>query len=174
MGITTAVRDLRTVRALLTGAEAEARRDGERTPGPEHLLLAATALPDGTAAAALARVGVDAAALRTAVEAAHAAALASVGVGTDAGTDAGEPALRGPATGPMRSTPQAQQVFREAVAAAKAARSPLRGAHVVAAVCDLEHGTATRALSALGVDRDRLRGAAGAAPSGGSPRARER
>ncbi len=170
MGITTALRDLRTVRALLTGAETEARRDGERTPGPEHLLLAATALPDGTAAAALARVGVDAAALRTAVEAAHAAALASVGVGADAG----EPALRGPATGPMRSTPQAQQVFRRAVAAAKAARSPLRGAHVVAAVCDLEHGTAARALSALGVDRDRLRGAAGAAPSGGSPRARER
>jgi hypothetical protein len=45
MGITTALRDLRTVRALLTGAETEARRDGERTPGPEHLLLAATALP---------------------------------------------------------------------------------------------------------------------------------
>jgi hypothetical protein len=33
----------------------------------------------------------------------------------------------------------------------------LRGAHVVAAICDLEHGTAARALAALGVDRDRLR-----------------
>ncbi|SFT44686.1 Clp amino terminal domain-containing protein, pathogenicity island component [Geodermatophilus amargosae] len=156
MGIVTAVRDLRTVRALLTGAEAEARSSGERTPGPEHLLLAATALPDGTASAALARVGVDRDRLRAAVEAAHAAALASVGVGADPG----EPALRGPATGPMRSTPQAQQVFREAVAAAKAARSPLRGAHVVAAVCDLERGTAARALSALGVDREQLRDAA--------------
>ncbi|MGY1670027.1 Clp protease N-terminal domain-containing protein [Geodermatophilus sp. SYSU D00710] len=156
MGIVTAVRDLRTVRVLLTGAEAEARGAGEATPGPEHLLLAATALPDGTAAAALARVGVDAARLRGAVEAAHAAALTSVGVGAAAG-DAG---LRGPATGPMRSTPQAQQVFRAAVTAAKAARSPLRGAHVVAAVCDLERGTVVRALSALGVDRDRLRDAA--------------
>ncbi|MGY1737694.1 Clp protease N-terminal domain-containing protein [Geodermatophilus sp. SYSU D00684] len=156
MGIVTAVRDLRTVRALLTGAEAEARGGGEATPSPEHLLLAATALPDGTAAAALARVGTDADRLRAAVEAAHAAALASVGVGT--GT--GEPALRGPATGPMRSTPQAQQVFRAAVAAAKAARSPLRGAHVVAAVCDLERGTVVRALADLGVDRARLRDAA--------------
>ncbi|GAB3194111.1 hypothetical protein GCM10027261_11310 [Geodermatophilus arenarius] len=156
MGIATAVRDLRTVEALLTGAEAEARGSGEATPGPEHLLLAATALPDGTAAAALARVGTDAERLRAAVEAAHAAALASVGVGAATG----EPALRGPATGPMRSTPQAQQVFRAAVAAAKAARSPLRGAHVVAAVCDLERGTVVRALADLGVDRARLRDAA--------------
>jgi hypothetical protein len=30
----------------------------------------------------------------------------------------------------------------------------------VAAICDLEHGTAARALAALGVDRDRLRDAA--------------
>ena len=156
MGIVTALRDLRTVRTLLTGAEAEARRGGEPTPGPEHLLLAATALPDGTAAAALTRAGVDPERLRGAVEAVHAAALASVGVGAEVG----EPGLRGPATGPIRSTPQAQQVFRAAVAAAKAARSPLRGAHVVAAVCDLERGTAVRALETLGVDRDRLRAAA--------------
>ncbi len=156
MGIVTAVRDLRTVRALLTGAEAEARRSGEPAPGPEHLLLAAAALPAGTAAAALARAGVDAGRLRGAVEAAHAEALASVGV--VAGPAEG--ALRGPATGPMRSTPQAQQVFRAAVAAAKAARSPLHGAHVVAAVCDLERGTAARARAVLGVDRARLRDAA--------------
>ena len=170
MGIVTAFRDLRTVRALLTGAEAEARRGGEPAPGPEHLLLAAAALPDGTAAAALARVGIDRERLRRAVEAAHAEALTSVGVVAAPG----EPALRGPATGPMRSTPQAQQVFRAAVAAAKAARSPLRGAHVVAAVCDLERGTAARALAALGVDRAALRDATSAAPSGGSARACER
>ncbi|SEK29412.1 Clp amino terminal domain-containing protein, pathogenicity island component [Blastococcus sp. DSM 46786] len=156
MGIVTALRDLRTVRALLTGAEAESRSAGEPVPGPEHLLLAATALPDGTAAAALARVGVDAAQLRTAIEAAHAAALASVGVAADA--DGG--GLQGPATGPMRSTPQAQRVFRQAVAAARAARSPLRGTHVVVAVCDLEHGATARALAALGVDREELRAAA--------------
>ena len=156
MGIVTALRDLRTVRALLTGAEAEARSTGERTPGPEHLLLAATALPDGTATAALARVGVDPDGLRAAIEAAHASALTSVGVGT--GT--AEAALRGPATGPMRSTPQAQQVFRAAVASARSARAPLRGAHVVAAVCDLERGTVPRALAAMGVDRRQLADAA--------------
>lgn len=38
--------------------------------------------------------------------------------------------------------------------------SRLTGAHVVAAVCALERGTAARALSILGVDRDSLRDAA--------------
>ena len=34
MGITTALGDLRTVRALLTGAETEARRDGSGRRDP--------------------------------------------------------------------------------------------------------------------------------------------
>ena len=38
--------------------------------------------------------------------------------------------------------------------------SRLQGAHVVAAICDLEHGTTARALAALAVARDRLRAAA--------------
>jgi ATP-dependent Clp protease ATP-binding subunit ClpA len=157
MGLPTAVRDVRTIKRLLTEAEAEARRAGEDRPGPEHLLLAATALPDGTAARALARVGVTPEAMREAVTAAHATALAGVGVGAE---NQGAAALRAPATGPLRSTPQAQQVFQEAVALAKAGRSPLRGAHVLAAACALERGTAVRALTAIGVDRDDLRAAA--------------
>ena len=39
MGLVAAVRDMRTIRQLLTRAEAEARSDGQETPGPEHLLL---------------------------------------------------------------------------------------------------------------------------------------
>ncbi|MGY1618829.1 Clp protease N-terminal domain-containing protein [Geodermatophilus sp. SYSU D00691] len=157
MGLVDAVRDVRTIKQLLTGAEAEARAAGEDLPGPEHLLLAAAALPDGTAPRALVQVGVDPARLRAAVERAHERALAAVGV--DAGpVDDG---LQAPAAGPFRSTPQAQQVFQEAVRLAKSARpARLRGAHVVAAVCDLERGTAARALTELGVDRARLRAAA--------------
>ena len=156
MGLVDAVRDVRTIKRLLTGAEAEARTAGEDVPGPEHLLLAAAALPDGTALRALARVGVDPQGLRAAVEEAHAGALAAVGV--EAGHSPAAAALQGPAGGPFRSTPQAQQVFQGAVALAKPSR--LRGAHVVAAAARLERGTVPRALAALGVDRDRLREAA--------------
>lgn len=162
MGLITAVRNMRTIKQLLTQAEAEARSGGEEAPAPEHLLLAATTLPDGTAARALQRVGIGPEQLRTAVEEAHARALAAVGIEVEHGSDGGS-GLHGPATGVFRSTPQAQQVFQEAVALSKATRpSVLKGAHVVAAITRLEHGTAARALVALGVDRDRLREAAGA------------
>jgi ATP-dependent Clp protease ATP-binding subunit ClpA len=160
MGLINAVRDMRTVRQLLTRAEAEARSVGERVPGPEHLLLAAAGLPDGTAARALKRVGVDPQQMRNAIEGAHGSALASVGIEVGPRVPA-EPGLRGPATGLLRSTPQAQQVFREAVALSKTTKpSRLRGAHVVMAASRLGHGTTARALAALGVDRDRLREAA--------------
>ncbi len=156
MGLINAMRDMRTIKRLLTQAEAEARSGGEETHGPEHLLLAATTLPDGTAARSLERAGVDAQQLRRAIEDVHVSALASAGI--DARGQAGvEPGLRGPATGVLRSTPQAQQVFREAVALSKSTKpSLLKGAHVVAAICSLEHGTAARVLLSLGVDRDRL------------------
>ena len=156
MGLIDAVRDMRTIKRLLTAAEDEARSGGEETPGPEHLLLAATALPDGAAVRALGRVGVDPLRLRTAIEQAHERALAAVGIEVD-GAGAG---LQSAPAGAFRSTPQAQQVFQEAVALSKSARSALTGAHVVAAATRLEHGTAARALAALGVDRDRLREAA--------------
>ncbi|MGY1753403.1 Clp protease N-terminal domain-containing protein [Blastococcus sp. SYSU D01042] len=160
MGIVTAVRDVRTIKRLLTQAEAEARSGGEQTPGPEHLLLAATALPDGSAARALQRVGVDPQRLRTAIEEAHEDALAAVGIEVEHRSD-GAAGLHSPATGAFRSTPQAQQVFQEAVTLSKSTKpSGLTGAHVVAATTRLEHGTAARALAALGVDRDRLREAA--------------
>lgn len=160
MGLFTALRDMRTIKQLLTTAEAEARSGGEETPGPEHLLLAATTLPDGTAARALLRVGVDPQRLRTAIEEAHERALAAVGIEVEHGTGSAA-GLHRPATGVFRSTPQAQQVFQEAVALSKSTTpSGLTGAHVVAAASRLEHGTAARALAALGVDRDRLREAA--------------
>jgi ATP-dependent Clp protease ATP-binding subunit ClpA len=160
MGLVNAVRDMRTIKRLLTQAEAEARNGGEETPGPEHLVLAATTLPDGTAGNALEHVGIDPQRLRTAIEEAHATALATVGIEVEYSPDR-TTQLRGPATGAFRSTPQAQRVFQEAVALSKSTKpSRLKGAHVVAAICDLQHGTVPRALTALGVDRDRLREAA--------------
>ena len=160
MGLINAVRDMRTIKRLLTQAEAEARGDGEETPGPEHLLLAAAMLPDGTASRALERVGIDRQRLRTAIDQVHASALAAVGIEAEH-SPGGAAELRGPVTGAFRSTPQAQRVFQQAVALSKSMKpARLQGAHVVATICDLEHGTVARALTGLGVDRDRLRTAA--------------
>jgi len=171
MGILNARREVRTINDLLSGAEREARQGGEGLPGPEHLLISAVELADGTAAQALARFGVDAPALRTAIEQTHAAALAGVGLAdlspTDGESTGGSPA---PATGVFRSTPQAQQVFQEAVALSKTTKpSRLLGAHVVAAISSLEHGTAARVLASLGIDRSQLRTAALDATHGETP-----
>lgn len=163
MKIFDAGRDVRTIGRLLTGAEAEARRAGEDRPAPEHLVLAAVALPDGTAARVLARVGVNTPQLRDAVESAHRDALTVVGVDLDGDTH-GSFALRAPARGALRSTPQAQQVFQDAVALSKTRRpARLCGADVVAAACRLERGTFVRALETLGVDRNALAAAAAVA-----------
>jgi ATP-dependent Clp protease ATP-binding subunit ClpA len=160
MGLLNAVRDIKTMRQVLTDAEAEARRAGEDLPAPEHLLVAATGLSEGSARRAFARVGADPDALRQAIEQAHASALASIGITTPdtAPLDGGQ---LGPANGVFRATPQAQQVWRQAVTLSKSARPPgIRGAHVVAAVCSLTQGTAVRALVAMGVDPVALRRAA--------------
>jgi ATP-dependent Clp protease ATP-binding subunit ClpA len=103
MGLINAARDMVTIKRLLTQAEAEARQVGEEVPGPEHLLLAATTLPDGTASQALQRVGVSAAGLRTAINEVHAQALAGAGIEVDdAPDDTAE--LRGPLTRVFRAT----------------------------------------------------------------------
>jgi ATP-dependent Clp protease ATP-binding subunit ClpA len=166
VGLLNGVRDIRTIKRLFTQAEAEARNSGEETPGPEHLLLAATALPDGTAAQSLERVGIDPQRLRSAIEEVHASALAAVGIEVER-TPNHATALHGSATGLFRSAPQAQRVFQEAVALSKTSKPRrLLGAHVVAATCDLQYGTVARALTALGVERDRLREAARAEARG--------
>ncbi|MGJ7442174.1 Clp protease N-terminal domain-containing protein [Aquipuribacter sp. MA13-6] len=161
MSLRTALRDVTTIRTLLTTAEDEARRGGDELPGAEHLVLAAAALPDGSAARALAAVGVDVGTLRGAIEAVHAEAL---GASPDSpGTDQVplEVAVAGPASGVFRCTATARQVFQQASGVARAPGSGgLQGRHVVAAACDLTRGTFVRALDRLGVDRSRLRDAA--------------
>ena len=81
MGLFNAGRDVRTINALLTGAEHEARRGGDALPGPEPLLLSALNLADGTAALALGRFGVDGAALHAALERVPASSRLTFGPG---------------------------------------------------------------------------------------------
>lgn len=152
------IREFRTIRQLLGGAEHLSQQTGEALPGAEHLLLSALALPDGTARRAFERLGVDPDGLPSAIASQHADALRAVGIEVDA--DALDvPAPQG--RGVFRSTPSAQAAFRRAV---ELSRTPkprrLLGAHVVIAVAEMEHGTAARALSQMGVNREQLETAA--------------
>lgn len=159
MKITRIRSEVTTVKALLTGAEAEANRDGESLAGAEHLLLAAFDLPDGTARRAFERLGASPERYREAIGTVHADALRGVGIATG-DLPAGAGSAR-PPTGPMRTKASAQEAFQAAVKLAKASKpNRLLGAHVVIAVTRMEHGTAARALAALGLDRAALAGAA--------------
>ena len=151
-------RDMRTIRMLLEGAEAEANRAGESMPAAEHLLLAALKLPDGTARRAFERVGADPGALRQAIEDQHTEALRAIGIDADTAELAGPTAPL--ANGVYRSSGSAQSAFQAAGTLARKTRSQLVGAHVVLAIADMEHGTAVRALRARGIDIDALAAAA--------------
>jgi ATP-dependent Clp protease ATP-binding subunit ClpA len=144
------LRQVRAIKQLLTDAEREARSMGDAEPGAEHLLLAALDLPDGTARRVLDGFGVDAEGLRRAIGDHHAAALASVGIEAP---DLGTPSPIEPAngTGPYRSSASAREAFQAAAAMARRDRT-LLGAHVVAAVAEMEHGTSAGVLQALGID----------------------
>ncbi|GAA3961700.1 Clp protease N-terminal domain-containing protein [Actinoplanes auranticolor] len=158
MKLPRALQDVRTIEALLTGAEAEAQRAGDDLPGPEHLLLSAFGLPDGTARRAFERLGADPADFRAAVETAHRQALQYVGVTVPDNAGEFPPP---PLGGVHRMTAPGQEVFQAAVKLSKATKpSLLRGGHVVAAVCGQEHGTVARALTALGIERSVLAAAA--------------
>ena len=151
------VRDVRMIKNLLRGAEEEARRAGDALPGPEHLLLSAIALDDGSARRAFQRVGADAGALRDAIARQHDDALRSVGIEPP---DLEDAAPGDAPKGAFRSTAPARTAFRAASDMARSGGGGLLGAHVVAAVADLEHGTAARSLAAMGVDREALAAAA--------------
>jgi ATP-dependent Clp protease ATP-binding subunit ClpA len=157
--IKTRFSDMRTISALLEGAEAEAGRAGESMPGAEHLLLAALDLPDGTARRAFERVGSDPSALRHAIEERHAEALRAVGIDADAGAE-GAVSVAPPTTGVYRSSGSAQSAFQAAGKLARESRSQFVGAHVVLAITGMEHGTAIRAVRSLGIDVDALAAAA--------------
>jgi ATP-dependent Clp protease ATP-binding subunit ClpA len=152
-------RDMRTIRTLLEGAEAEAGRAGESVPGAEHLLLAALDLPDGTARRAFERVGADPSALRQAIEEQHVEALRAVGIHADAGAE-GAVSIARHTKGVYRSSGSAQSAFQAAGKLARETRSQLVGAHVVLAIAGMEHGTAIRAVRSLGIDIDALAAAA--------------
>lgn len=157
-----AIRDMRAIGQLLSEAERVARRMGEEQPAAEHLLIAASNLPDGSAARALAAVELDAERIERAVTDVHAEGLVSAGVAPAGAAHRAEarPLDGPPPTGPYRSSASAQELFQAAAALARGARQRFRGAHVVLASARIEEGTLARALERLGVDRAALADAA--------------
>lgn len=157
-----ALEDMRTIKQLLTESERIARELGEREPGAEHLLLSAMALPDGSGARAMAAVGVEAEAIRGALVAEQADALVAVGVPREQAEALAVPDPLGDGDRPLiyGAGPTAREVFRAAGDRARGAKQRLAGAHVVAAIAEVEHGTVARVLDRLGVDRGRLADAA--------------
>lgn len=150
--------DMATMRSLLEGAERESAAQGEADPGAEHVVLAALALPDGTAADALAALGVDAARLRLAIERVHAEALAAVGiVEPPAPTPRPTPTNRGV----YRSKGSTRDLLRATAEARKAQRAKrFTSAHVLVGASTLEYGTLPKALHHLGIDAATLRATA--------------
>jgi ATP-dependent Clp protease ATP-binding subunit ClpA len=157
-----AMNDMRTIKQLLTDAERIARELGDEEPGAEHLLLAAIDLPDGSAARALDAVGVDANGIRGALLAEQADALVAVGVPRQRAEAMAVPTPLGPAGAPILygAGPSAREAFAKAGDRARSAKQRLAGAHVVAAVAAMDHGTAARILDRLGVDPEALVAAA--------------
>ncbi|HET8776141.1 MAG TPA: Clp protease N-terminal domain-containing protein [Candidatus Limnocylindria bacterium] len=154
--------DMRTIKQLLTDAERIAREMGEEEPAAEHLLLAAVGLPDGTAARALASLGLDADAIRKALRDEQADALVAAGVARETAEAMAEPTPLGASGAPLLygAGPSAREVFQDAGRLARSSKQRLAGAHVVAAVARLERGTLPRVLDRLGADRTRLADAA--------------
>jgi len=153
------IREFRTIRQLLGRAERLAQESGEAVPGAEHLLLAALALPDGTARRAFERLDVDPTGLPAAIASQHADALGAVGI--DFGESGPFDVPAPPGRGPFRATPAAQAAFQRAVELSGTPKPRrLLGAHVVVAIAEMEHGSAARALRKMGVERAQLAAAA--------------
>jgi ATP-dependent Clp protease ATP-binding subunit ClpA len=165
MAIRNALADIRTMKALFTGAASEATALGDEQPGAEHLFLAALTLDDASARSGLATLGVTADQVRSTIVRVHGIALGAIGVATD-GVVAPQGAAR-PLTGPYRSTGSAQDLFQRARRLSAADKpAMLRAGHIVMAAAEAEHGTLARVLELLDIDRARLAGAARAAMAG--------
>ena len=163
------IKDMRTVKQLLSGAENEALRAGESQPGAEHLLLSALELPDGAARRAFASVGADPDEFGRVIADQHADALRALGI-EPPDEESLTPATATKPTRWYRSNASLQTAFQEAGDMAREDGTWLSGAHVVAAVAGMEHGTAVRALRAMGVDRERRAAAAAAEARAAPPR----
>lgn len=158
------LRDMKTVAALLEGAEGIAHQRGEQAIAEEHLLLSAVALEDGTAKQALLQAGIDPAALEQAIDKQAENALNAMGIDVSAFAGAAEP-RRSPAGKISEAkkqlfpaNPSAQSTMKRLSKKSRFFRSEsLISAEVLAAICETEHGVVARAFKLLGADSAKIK-----------------
>ena len=160
------MRDMRTIKNLCESAERYANQDSQPEPGLEHFILAALALPDGSARRAFQRIGADPDAFQAAIAQQYAAALGHAGI---AGKMPEQAITARP--GPYRAKAQGGTLMRALASQPRATPlEALTGAHVILAGTAGQHGVAARALRIMGIDPAILAGAAraeiGAQPRG--------
>lgn len=156
-GIRRALADVQTMKTLLPVAERIANDEGLPAPAAEHLVLAALELPDESARRAIRSAGAGTGDLRAALEAQDDDALGVAGVSVDRAAIRGQlPPPPAQPRGIYRSEPSAQALFQRVRLLARADGVPIRGAHVILAATELEHGTIPRALARLGITRETL------------------
>jgi len=154
-------RDMKTIRQLCEQAEHHARNSGQQEAGAEHFILAALDLPDGTASAAFARLGVDGKLFKQAIAQQAKDALPAVGVQIGSSTMVSTQPLDAAATGLLYQAQASGQSLMQALAAQdKPANIALQGAHVLQAACTAQYGVTIRALRAMGLEPARLAAAA--------------
>jgi len=144
--------DIKTMNALFPAAEREAIAMGESEPGPEHLILAALDLPDGSAARAFLRIGADPLGFEKAVASQHEQALRSVGIAAPDEDLSDSIPVSIKRRGLFRSKGSAQQVFGRVVKLVRKERSQLYGAYIVMVASEMEAGTVVGALGHMGVE----------------------
>jgi ATP-dependent Clp protease ATP-binding subunit ClpA len=170
-----------SARAVVVGAQEEARALGHDFIGCEHLLIAVAAAPHGPARTALRSTGVTPDSLRSAVQEVSergpdAVALATIGIDLDevrrrverafgpGALDAGRRSRRyqrrgcGASGGMIPFTPRSKHALEQSLRAAVARGERHIGAeHILLGILEAREGTAELALARLGVTPDRLR-----------------
>lgn len=152
--ITGRLADVRTLTQLFEESERIALRDGQTVPGPEHLVVGAVSLDDGSAGRVLTDLGMEPAALETDIRRAHTAVL---GLDEDDGPVAVPPVAR---STPYRITPAGERFLRRIHDVHVTEGGRLRGAIVLLASADLTAGVWPRVLGAASITAERLRAAA--------------
>jgi ATP-dependent Clp protease ATP-binding subunit ClpA len=141
-------------RTAVRRAEAEARSEGGRSIGAEHLLLALSAQQGTGAANVLAAAGLDHESIGNALESGFRRSLQAVGVTIESPEPlpvASDPTRR------LRMGQSAKRALQRALLlAARRADKRLETTHLLLGILSAERGTVPRALEEADVDRLRL------------------
>lgn len=152
------LKDIGILRRVLLKAEACARAEDGTGPGSEHMIMAALALPDGTAQRAFQRIGADPARFAPSVTQQYADALARMGMNAGAHLIASPEGLSRPeAAGVFRSKPSAQALIRRVARDRPfGSPTPLLGTDILLAALASDVGTVARTLAVMGIEPGRL------------------